>query len=203
MLIQQKYSVVFMSLVGASLCSQAEVIPADDLLAGCAQVSESFKDAGKELSLLIEAFSNVANALNYITQQRQNVFNGYTQQLQNYQYLLSQEQEKLEQIKQQGAAEQGVVGSNIQQLNDYGNEEILKLESSIANLQIAIGTLQENLATISNLTQDRVDSVNAMISSYGEFQSVRVDFKDKLGVLLDQIRSYIGITAVQDGAVQG
>lgn len=199
MIMKQKYCGMMLCLLGCSvLASVPDISTADDLLAGCGQVADSFKQDAQELQSVLGSLADVANTLNEVTQKRQGAFNGYVQQLQNYQNLLAQEQANLALLQQQGLTDQADVQNKIDKLNLEGNDAIGTLQSSIAVLQESIRTLQENLATISNLTQSRVDGVHQMINAYGDFEGVRLSFKDQLDSLLDQIRSYIGTTAVQD-----
>lgn len=200
MIMQQKYYAIMLCVLGCSLAlaSIPDISTTDDLLAGCGEVADAFKRDAQELQSLLGSLANVANTLNEVTQKRQGAFNGYVQQLENYQNLLAQEQQNLSLLQQQGLTDQADVQNKIDQLNLEGNDAIVTLQSSIAVLQESIRTLQENLATISNLTQSRVDGVNEMINAYGDFEGVRLSFKDQLDSLLDQIRSYIGTTAEQD-----
>ena len=203
MIIQQKYYNIMLCLLGCSVYAGVPNIPAaDDLLAGCDQVQSAFKDDAQELLSLLSSLANVASVLNDVTQKRQNSFNGYNQQLLNYQTLLAQEQQKLDVLREQGLLEQADIKSKINTLNLDGTAQIETLQNSIASLQDAIKTLQENLTTISNLTQSRVDGVNAMVSSYGDFENVRLNFKDQLDVLLNQIRAYVGTIADQNSLLQ-
>lgn len=205
MIAQNTYGFTMLCLMGTALYADgvdsASWTAADDLLANCAQVGQAFAQDAQELTSLVDAFENVCVVLNTITQQRQDTFNGYSQQLANYQNLLAQEQQTLALIQAQGVADQLDLQSQIDQTNQKGNEQIVTLKDSIASLQDAILTLQENLATIANLTQSRVDGVNAMVSSYTNFQDVRSTFKDQIDEMLYQIRTYIGTTAKQDASL--
>ncbi|RTL06565.1 hypothetical protein EKK58_04490 [Candidatus Dependentiae bacterium] len=198
-MMRQKYYGIILGLAGCSaFASKPDISIADDLLAGCGEVANAFQQDAKELQDLLGSLANVASALNDVTQTRQNTFNGYTKQLQNYQNLLAQEQQNLALLQEKGVADQSDVQNKIDQLNVEGTSAIDALQVSIGALQQAVKTLQENLSTISNLTQSRVDGVNQMVNAYGDFEGLRLSFKDQLDGLLDQIRSYIGTTAVQD-----
>ena len=200
MKMKQKYGIVILSLIGSSfLCAALpDLSYGDDLLGGYDQMASAFIQDSQDLTLLLSAFSNIVTILNTITQNRQTTFNSYTQQLQNYQNLLAQEQQNLALLQAQGLADQADLQNKIDLANLQGTAQIENLQSSVASLRDAIATLQQNLTTIANLTQSRVDSVNNMLSAYDNFEAVRLPFKDQLDALLQQIRAYIGTTAITD-----
>lgn len=191
MIVQKQYSIAMLCLLGSSLYAGLPDVSPDDLLAGFGQVAESF-DASM-LTDLIKSFTNLTVILNNITQNRQATLVAYGTQLQNYQTLLAQAQQQLAVLQLQGLQDQASVQSKIDDANIQGNDQIAALQSSIADLQAKITDLQQNLATIANLTQLRVDSVNEIVSSYGDYKKIlQLDFKDKLDGLLEQIRAYVG-----------
>lgn len=204
MIMKQKYSIAILSLVCSSfLCAELPNISSgDDLLGGYDQMALAFTQDAQDLTNLLAAFSNIVTILNGITQNRQTTFNSYSQQLLNYQTLLQQEQQNLAALQAQGLLDQANLQNQIDLANAQGNAQIIDLQSSIASLQNAITILQQNLTTIANLTQSRVDSVNNMLAAYNGFEAVRLPFKDQLDMLLDQIRAYLGTAAMADALLQ-
>ncbi|HTM05943.1 MAG TPA: hypothetical protein VL201_01770 [Patescibacteria group bacterium] len=204
MKMKQKYGIAILSLISSSfLCAAlADLSNGDDLLGGYDQMASAFTQDSQDLTDLLSHFSNIITILNTITQNRQTTFNSYTQQLQNYQNLLAQEQQNLALLQAQGLADQADLQNKIDLANVQGTTQIANLQSSITSLKDAIATLQQNLTTIANLTQSRVDSVNNMLHAYDNFEAVRLPFKDQLDALLQQIRAYIGTTAVADSLLQ-
>jgi hypothetical protein len=169
-----------------------------DLLLKCADVKQQFEDDTANFAQLKDIFTQLSIVLSNLVDYRQDSFDLYQQQLANYQSLLLSEQDVLVQLQNQAEVDQAEVQQSIDQVFQDGSLQVLQLQQSIQDVQVAIQALQENLATLNALDDSRVTAAQDMVNSYNGFESGQVDFKQSVETFLSVLRAYLGSNTTEN-----
>ena len=163
-----------------------------DLLLNCQLVKKQFEDDTQYLISVENAFAHLVEALKQLNSNRSDKYGLLLEKVNQYEAILKNEQQNLLYLQQSIDDEKNNVQVQIDDFNKQSSETINGLNQAIENVKEAIVQLQENLATVTTVDQNRLVAVQEMIASYKQFAEQRDSLMSQSHDFANQLRVYLG-----------